>query len=47
MAVALPHDGYNIFAVGTSGLGKRTMIKRLLKGVAAKRSCAFGLVLRQ
>ncbi|MBP8851810.1 MAG: AAA family ATPase [Moraxellaceae bacterium] len=38
MAVALPHDGYNIFAVGTSGLGKRTMIKRLLKGVAAKRS---------
>ncbi len=38
MAVALPHDGYNIFAVGTSGLGKRTMIKRLLKGVAEKRS---------
>lgn len=37
MAVALPHDGYNIFAVGTSGLGKRTMIKRFLKEVAGKR----------
>lgn len=38
MAVSLPHDGYNIFAVGTSGLGKRTMIKRFLKEVAAKRT---------
>lgn len=38
MAVSLPHDGYNIFAVGTSGLGKRTMIKRFLKEVAAKRA---------
>lgn len=37
MAVALPHDGYNIFAVGTSGLGKRTMIKRFLHDAAAKR----------
>lgn len=37
MAVALPHDGYNIFAVGTSGLGKRTTIRRFLKEVAAKR----------
>lgn len=37
MAVALPHDGYNIFAVGTSGLGKRTMIKRFLTDVAARR----------
>ncbi|MDI1301145.1 MAG: ATP-binding protein [bacterium] len=37
MAVALPHDGYNIFAVGTGGLGKRTMINRFLKGVAEKR----------
>lgn len=35
MAVALPHDGYNIFAVGTSGLGKRTMIKRFLAEYAA------------
>lgn len=37
MAVALPHDGYNIFAVGTSGLGKRTMIRRFLKDYAATR----------
>lgn len=29
--ISLPYSGYNIFAVGTSGLGKRTMIKRLLK----------------
>jgi lon-related putative ATP-dependent protease len=29
--IALPYSGYNIFAVGTAGLGKRTMIKRLLK----------------
>jgi lon-related putative ATP-dependent protease len=38
MAVALPHDGYNIFAVGTAGLGKRTTIRRYLKELAAKRS---------
>jgi hypothetical protein len=37
MAVALPYDGYNIFAVGASGLGKRTMIRRFLDGVAAQR----------
>jgi len=37
MAVALPHDGYNIFAVGASGLGKRTMIKRFLSEVARQR----------
>ncbi|MDP2226902.1 MAG: AAA family ATPase [Moraxellaceae bacterium] len=36
MAVALPHDGYNIFAVGASGLGKRTMIKRYLADVAKR-----------
>lgn len=29
-ALSLPFDGYNIFAVGTGGLGKRTMLKRLL-----------------
>ena len=29
--LALPYSGYNIFAVGTAGLGKRTMIKRLLQ----------------
>ena len=37
MAVAMPYNGYNIFAVGASGLGKRTMIKRYLEEVAAKR----------
>ncbi len=37
MAVSLPHDGYNIFAVGTAGLGKRTTIRRYLKELAAKR----------
>ena len=30
-AIALPYSGYNIFAVGTAGLGKRTMIRRLLQ----------------
>lgn len=34
-ALSLPYDGYNIFAVGTSGLGKRTMLKRLLAKQAA------------
>ena len=37
MAVAMPYNGYNIFAVGASGLGKRTMIKRYLEEVASKR----------
>jgi lon-related putative ATP-dependent protease len=34
-ALNLPFDGYNIFAVGTNGLGKRTMLKRLLNRYAA------------
>jgi predicted ATP-dependent protease len=34
-ALSLPFDGYNIFAVGTSGLGKRTMLKRMLAVQAA------------
>lgn len=34
-ALKLPYDGYNIFAVGTNGLGKRTMLKRLLAKHAA------------
>jgi len=34
--IALPYSGYNIFAVGTAGLGKRTMIKRLLQQHAKK-----------
>jgi len=29
--ISLPYSGYNIFAVGTAGLGKRTMIRRLLQ----------------
>lgn len=29
--ISLPYSGYNIFAVGTAGLGKRTMIQRLLQ----------------
>ena len=36
MALAMPHDGYNIFAIGENGLGKRTMIRRLLAEVAAQ-----------
>ncbi len=40
MALAMPHDGYNIFAVGSNGLGKRTMITRLLKELAADRPAA-------
>ncbi len=35
-ALSLPFDGYNIFAVGTSGLGKRTMLKRMLAVQAAQ-----------
>lgn len=35
-ALSLPYDGYNIFAVGTNGLGKRTMLKRLLAKHAAE-----------
>lgn len=34
-ALDLPYDGYNIFAVGPNGLGKRTMLKRLLIKQAA------------
>lgn len=29
--ISLPYSGYNIFAVGTAGLGKRTMVRRLLQ----------------
>ena len=35
-ALSLPYDGYNIFAAGPSGLGKRTMLKRLLLKQAAQ-----------
>lgn len=34
LALAMPHDGYNLFAVGYSGIGKRTMIKRYLANYA-------------
>lgn len=37
MAVAMPHDGYNLFAIGNNGLGKRTMIRRYLESVAKAR----------
>lgn len=37
MALALLHDGYNIFAVGRSGLGKRTMIMRFLRAEAQRK----------
>lgn len=37
MAVAMPHDGYNLFAIGNNGLGKRTMIRRYLESVAKSR----------
>lgn len=37
MAVAMPHDGYNLFAIGSNGLGKRTMIRRYLETVARQR----------
>ena len=38
MALEMPHDGYNIFAIGENGLGKRTLKrhnkkKRLVIGV--------------
>ena len=37
MAVAMRHDGYNLFAIGSNGLGKRTMIRRYLEQVARQR----------
>lgn len=40
MALAMPHDGYNIFAVGENGLGKRTMIKRMLAEAAQQEEAA-------
>ncbi len=40
MALEMPHDGYNIFAVGENGLGKRTMIKRLLAEAAKQEEAA-------
>ncbi|WP_144822998.1 Lon protease family protein [Marinobacter piscensis] len=30
-ALAMPHDGYNVYAVGRNGLGKRTMMLRYLE----------------
>ena len=30
-SISMPYSGYNVFAVGTAGLGKRTMIQRLLQ----------------
>ncbi len=35
-ALAMKHDGYNVFAVGAHGLGKRTMILRYLREIAAR-----------
>jgi lon-related putative ATP-dependent protease len=40
MALEMPHDGYNIFAIGENGLGKRTMIKRLLAEAAQQEEAA-------
>ena len=36
MALAMPFDGYNVFAVGRPGLGKRTLILRYLREQAAR-----------
>jgi len=30
-ALAMPHNGYNVYALGRSGLGKRTMMLRYLE----------------
>ena len=35
-AIAVPKKGYNLFAVGENGLGKRTMLKRFLSAHAAQ-----------
>lgn len=37
MAMAMTHDGYNLFAIGHNGLGKRTMIRRYVQAHAAQR----------
>lgn len=35
LSLAMRHDGYNLFAVGSPGIGKRTMIRRYLEQYAA------------
>lgn len=37
-AIAVPDKGYNLFAVGDNGLGKRTMLKRFLQQHASAQS---------
>lgn len=38
VALSMPFEGYNVFAVGPSGVGKRTQIMRYLKEYAATQS---------
>ncbi|MCL1478023.1 MAG: AAA family ATPase [Marinobacter sp.] len=45
-ALAMPHGGYNVYAVGANGLGKRTMMLRYLEHHKGHRSAVPRLVLR-
>ena len=35
--VGIPHEGYNLYVMGTSGLGKHTTVRKVLEGLAAQR----------
>ena len=35
--VGIAHEGYNLYVMGTSGLGKHTTVRKVLEGLAAQR----------
>jgi hypothetical protein len=37
-AINMPHSGYNLFVSGSAGIGKRLMVSRIIKQVAAQGS---------
>ncbi len=46
LGLQIPHDGYNIFLLGSTGVGKQALLRKLLeKESAAPRGEVFGLVL--
>jgi predicted ATP-dependent protease len=39
-AIRMPHEGYNVFALGPEGVGKRTLVERLLAEASEQRPAA-------
>ncbi|WP_052316681.1 Lon protease family protein [Thioalkalivibrio nitratireducens] len=37
LGIEIPHQGYNLYVLGSTGLGRRTMVNRLLREAAAGR----------